>query len=180
MFCSKCGTQLPEDVKFCPNCGTSAVKEETAAKENVTYGDVIDDDVIGLVGEKNTQYYVKNFNDMKQLNKKTSWNWPAFLVAPAWLFYRKMYIYGIALMVFNTIIGNALSLVLSLAVGAVIGVFANYAYMNHLEALALEAKKLTGETKDAFIREKGGTSTVAVLVSFAISMAISMVTNFIF
>lgn len=171
---------MPDDSKFCHNCGTSVTEEESAAVENVTYGDVIDDDVIRLIGEKNTQYYVKNFNNLKQLNKKTSWNWPAFLVTPAWLFYRKMYIHGIIVMAFNTLVSQYLSLVLSLAVSAAIGVFANYVYMDYLEGLALEAKNLTGTAKDDFIRTKGGTSIIAVLVSFAFSMAISAVAGIIF
>ena len=179
MFCTKCSTQLPDDVKFCPNCGVS-VKEETAAKQDVVYGDVIDEDVIKLVGENNTDFYVKNFNQFKQLNKETSWNWPAFLVAPAWFFYRKMYLYGVVLMAFNVTIGSVLNLVLSLAVGAVIAVFANYIYMDYLEKLSLQMKSMPETVKETFIKEKGGTSGTAVLVSLFIGTAISAIINLIF
>ena len=42
MFCSKCGKQLPDDVKFCFNCGApvsvpeSEVKNEVATKATLT------------------------------------------------------------------------------------------------------------------------------------------------
>ena len=31
MFCEKCGNQLPDDAKFCANCGAMVEPEETAA-----------------------------------------------------------------------------------------------------------------------------------------------------
>lgn len=180
MFCTKCGFNLPEDVKFCPNCGTT-VEAPQAENQNTQFyqTDVIDEDVKRLIGE-NQEFYVPKFSQMKQLNKKATWNWPAFLVAPAWLFYRKMYVYGLILTVFNLTVGAMLNLALSIAVGAVVAVFANYIYMDWLEKLSLQMKSMPETVKDAFVKEKGGTSWAAVFVSFLISFALSAVLNIIF
>lgn len=188
MFCTKCGFQLEENAKFCPNCGTTVQQEEnTATAEPVFtaesdggYGGFIDSDIMELVGPNNAEYYNNRFNEIKQLNKKATWNWPAFLVAPMWLFYRKMYNYGLILIVFDILVGQHLSLILSVAVGAVVGVFANYLYLTHLEKLSLESKQLVGTAKQAFEKEKGGTSTIAVLVAILINMVLTAVLGFIF
>lgn len=39
MFCPKCGTQIPDDVSFCGECGTAIVKE-TVTKKTVSQNDV--------------------------------------------------------------------------------------------------------------------------------------------
>lgn len=181
MFCTNCGKELPEGSNFCTNCGTAAETENTAQYSEPQFyeTDVIDDDVKRLVGTKQ-EFYIPKFSAMKQLNKKATWNWCAFLLSPAWFFYRKMYVYGLIHMVFNLLIGNFLNLVLSIAVSAVIGVFANYIYMDYLEKLSLQMKSMPGTAKDAFIAEKGGTSVVAVLISFVISLALSTVFNMVF
>ena len=31
MFCEKCGNQLPEDAKFCANCGAMVEPDDSAA-----------------------------------------------------------------------------------------------------------------------------------------------------
>ena len=33
MFCEKCGNQLPEDAKFCANCGAMVEPDDSAAPE---------------------------------------------------------------------------------------------------------------------------------------------------
>jgi len=49
------------------------------------------------------EYYVKAFKRLNETGKNT-WNWAAFLFGPAWMLYRKMYLYGtIFYMIFGTI-----------------------------------------------------------------------------
>ena len=188
MFCTKCGFNLPDDVKFCPNCGTTVENTQseqqtaqTDAAQNTQFyqSDVIDEDVKSLIGTKQ-EYYVPKFSQMKQLNKKMTWNWPAFLVAPAWFFYRKMYVYGIGMLILNIIMGELVDSVLSIAISAVVAVFANYIYMDWLEKLSLQMKSMTPTVKEAFIKEKGGTSGMAILVCVVINLLITTVLGLIF
>ena len=181
MFCTNCGKELPEGSKFCTNCGTMAENVNTEAKTEPQFyqSDVIDEDVKSLIGEKQ-EYYVPKFSMLKQLGKKASWNWCAFLLTPAWFFYRKMYVYGLVMILFNITVGNLLNGVVTIAVSAVLGVFGNYIYMDYLEKQSLQMKSMPDTVKETFIREKGGTSWPAVFVSFLISFAVSAVFNLIF
>ena len=70
-------------------------KEETI--EGVTVEDMAS--VTGM----NSAYYVPRFYKMSKGGSKCSWNWPAFLLTPYWLLYRKNYWMGIVLMVLNVI-----------------------------------------------------------------------------
>lgn len=181
MFCTNCGKELTEGSKFCTNCGTMAenATAEPKAEPQFYQSDVIDEDVKMLIG-KNQEFYVPKFSMLKQLGKKTSWNWCAFLLSPSWFFYRKMYVYGIAQMAFNGIMGSLLGSVVTLAVSVLLGVFGNYIYMDYLEKQSLNMKSMPDTVKENFVKEKGGTSWVAVLVGFVISAAISAVVNIVF
>ncbi len=119
MFCKNCGKELDSTVAFCPNCGTP-----TEVKTGYDfYNQYIDDDVKKLI-DKNEAYYLTKFTEMKQNGKKTSWNWPAFLVSPLWLIYRKMYLYGVICYIVSDLF-NQISGALGLALGIVVGIFGN-------------------------------------------------------
>ena len=180
MFCTKCGFNLSGDVKFCPNCGTE-VENNNAAQQNQEFyqKDIIDEDVKLLIG-KNQEYYVPKFSKMKQLNKKMTWNWPAFLVGPMWFMYRKMYHYGLGLLLFNIVFEEIMPLGISLAISAVIAAFANYLYMQQLEGHALYMKSAADTARWNIAEEKGGTSAKAVWLIIGVSFVISLIKNMIF
>ena len=118
-----------------------------------------------------TEYYVPKFQLMRARNQKASWNWPAFLVAPYWLIYRKMYAFGAAALAVDLIIALIGSPFLSLlALGGYItfGILGNYIYMKHLEGKAREAQSLPEPQKTRFIMENGGVNgTATALVAIA-------------
>ena len=187
MFCTKCGTQLENDVAFCHNCGNPVAKGNAQANSgahaeftgSADPQQFVDDDVCALIGEENKSYYIAKFADMKQKNKKATWNWPAFLVTPAWLVYRKMYAYGAIVWAVNMLLEEIWSFggfVLSI----LFGVFANYIYMTHLEKLALQAKSLQEPEKSQFIEKNKGMSWPAVGFGVLAVFVITLVFGLIF
>ena len=61
------------------------------------------EDMASVTG-MNSAYYVPRFvRKMSKGGSKCSWNWPAFLLTPYWLLYRKNYWMGVVLMVLNVV-----------------------------------------------------------------------------
>ena len=75
-------------------CG-GVPKEETIEGVSV-------EDMASVTG-MNSAYYVPRFYKMSKGGSKCSWNWPAFLLTPYWLLYRKNYWMGVVLMVLNVV-----------------------------------------------------------------------------
>ncbi len=57
-------------------------------------------DLGAFVGQ-NAGYYVNNFKKMSKKETMISWNWAAFLLTPYWLWYRKQYLYGTLVLLFE-------------------------------------------------------------------------------
>jgi hypothetical protein len=57
---------------------------------------------------KPTQHYLDYFDKYQATGKKISWNWSALLGWSLWLFYRKMFLYGITLAVIPSLLPIAL------------------------------------------------------------------------
>lgn len=63
--------------------------------------DVSVQDLVSVVGV-NSPYYLPRFYRMSRGGSKAVWNWPAFLLPPFWLLYRKNYLAGaIALLLYT-------------------------------------------------------------------------------
>ncbi len=99
--CRACDTKLSDGVRFCPNCGLSAdgsspfssfspftqtveIKDDTIIAEDVTALEA------AKIVQVNPFRYIPKFISLSQ-DRKTSWNWAAFLMPNAWFAYRKMY-----------------------------------------------------------------------------------------
>ncbi len=70
-------------------------KDEKIADVDVT-------DLTVAVGQ-NTAYYLPKFYKMDRGASRLSWNWPAFLLTPYWLLYRKNYLCGALMLAFTLI-----------------------------------------------------------------------------
>lgn len=120
--CSSCGEEIENDAPFCSKCG--------AEQENPQYREYSPADSFGLSGAEQRKYENesrtidgKSVSDLAAVvrtntsrfipkfieNKKTSWNWSAFIFGPYYLFFRKMYKQGILF----TAVNLALTLVLN-------------------------------------------------------------------
>lgn len=70
-------------------------QDETIEGESAT-------DLVTFVGP-NSAYYLPRFSKMSRTGSRLSWNWPAFLITPYWLLYRKNYLVGCLLLVLSMI-----------------------------------------------------------------------------
>ena len=132
VYCTRCGAQNPSSSAFCSKCGNrlttvaenytqapvytqanpnnstpySYVNQQNSYSANsyTSYQGVGLDSDLQLLVKTKTEYYIPKFQELKSQNKQTSWNWPAFLVAPYWMIYRKMYGYGAAVLGINFIL----------------------------------------------------------------------------
>jgi len=192
MYCSQCGKEIQQHVKFCPNCGKeilsnnninnefSHFKDETnynySANMNNGIGDnfsrVSENELRTFIGEKNTNYYIEKWNLINQTNKSVSWNWASFFLGSLWLLYRKMYIWG-TLMI-------AVSMAISwmgmpfgwLLLAILVGMFGNKLYLEETQKKIIEIKTTTSDLNGQYqmIKSKGGTNlalpiTIAVIGS---------------
>ena len=73
--------------------------------------DVTADEAVQVIAV-NSQYYLPRFKRMSQNGSRVSWNWPAFLITPCWLLYRKNLLAGILTLAF-WVARSALSMIIS-------------------------------------------------------------------
>lgn len=140
----------------------------------------MDPDVVALIGTKQ-EYYIPKFQEMKTQNKRNTWNWPAFLVTPYWLIYRKMYLYGIIALAVNFVIsllGVPLLSVLLFAGYIAAGVLGNGIYMNYLEGKAGEMKGMPEPQRSQFLASNSGVNSgatvIAIVVYFVVNLLIML------
>lgn len=137
----------------------------------------LDPDVVSLIGQRQ-DYYIHKFGLLKMQDKKVSWNWPAFLVAPFWFMYRKMYGYGFGILAATVLIVlTGLPALYPLCVGGylVLGLFANWIYLQRIEKIAAQAKTQAAPLKPAYMQEKGGVTTeVPLLTVFGLLILIGI------
>ena len=127
----------------------------------------IDAEIQQLIGPK-AEYYVPKFQELKSQNKQTSWNWHAFLVAPYWMIYRKMYGYGATLLGISfiiSLIGSGVLSLLSFSGYVAIGIFANSIYMRFLENKVTQIKSMTEPYRSQYISQNCGVNTTATLLT---------------
>lgn len=198
-FCSRCGSPLTPESVFCSKCGAPIIvaqpqtqniysqkinevaskvsSELKAVMNDFKTNDYLDPEIERYIGSKK-EYYLEVFNVLKSQKKYISWNWCAFLISPFWCLYRKMYIQGAVILGIDfvlTLIGGVFSSILSIAVAAVIGVFANYFYMYDLEQRMAKGKNLQEPQKSQFIEQKADTNVTIPAVTTVIYVLLCII-----
>ncbi|MDQ7313326.1 MULTISPECIES: DUF2628 domain-containing protein [Stenotrophomonas] len=116
-----------------------------------------------------------------------TWHWPAFLLGPIWMMYRRMYRLAamwVGLLLLISVVETLLdvpegvSLVITIALSVTTGTFGNTWYLAHCQRLIAQARAVSGGD-DARLRSeltaRGGTSVVATLAAIVISVVLSTV-----
>ena len=86
-----------------------------------------DEQFRNIVLKKSDKYFAK-FKKFKSEGRdgfSATWNWPAFLIPSIWLFYRKMYFWGILSLVLYC------NLLVNIPGRIVLGIAGNYIYYKH-------------------------------------------------
>lgn len=191
-FCSHCGNKLTA-VSYCAQQSSVYVQANSAntnpysyvnpQNENHSQSNYLseryntyqpyqkidtDADLQLLVGKK-TEYYMPKFQIMKSQKKSASWNWSAFLVAPYWMIYRKMYGYGVAVLAVDIIIslfGSGFLALLMLGGYITLGILGNSIYRKYLENKVNQVKSMSEPYKAQFLTTNGGVNTAAAILTF--------------
>ena len=202
VFCTRCGAKNAGASSFCTKCGnrlTSAYSTHAPVYQQSNPANVnpysyvnqsadtyqMSDYVnsaftvseLQQLVETNSEYYMPKFEDMNTQNKKTSWNWAAFLFTPYWLIYRKMYAYGavaLGILFLLSFFGNVFGSLLALCGYVVMGIYGNYVYMKFLRNKMEQVHSMNEPYKTQFIAKNRGVNTAAAVLS-AIGYAVLMV-----
>ncbi|MDR1629466.1 MAG: DUF2628 domain-containing protein [Oscillospiraceae bacterium] len=191
-FCPKCGRAVSggAEARFCVNCGYAF--EEAAgegAAQPVSQASAgggqqasqgIDYD---LYIQNNAVYYAEKFRCIRQTEKDRSWNWAAFLFAPFWMIYRKLYTYGFGLLAICLLLSFVWSFwasLLLLGLYILTGLYGNTLYLQQIEKLIQEkpaAMKYMNEPM--FFQKKGGVDAKAAGFAAGGCFLLSLVISFV-
>ncbi len=122
------------------------------------------------------EHYMPAFEKMRREKKNFNWNWSAFLFGGFWALYRKMYVYGAAVLG----IGALFSIlhinlgILGLGVAVLYGLIGDYLYMKNVERNAAAARNASPDAKAKAHRELGGVSWIPVLIGLGVFMVLGM------
>lgn len=126
----------------------------------------VDEETLNIYLGESEAYYRVAFRKVKTQAIPVSWNWMAFLFTGFWMIYRKMYIYGAAVLgvslLIITFLPNAWFL-FSLIIAAACGLFGNFLYKYDIEQRIRKASALSGSEKQDHMKKYGG---VAKTVSY--------------
>lgn len=198
IYCSKCGKKSSKDAKFCTNCGNKLTTREDSIKSttenikdviknNETYksftdtsydensrADFNNKDMVNFI-QKKVEYYIPKFKDIQESYKSTSWNWAAFFFNSWWFLYRKMYAIGFGIIIADIVIGSVipyLSLVASIAIAVISGLYGNIAYLKHIQKQLDSFRNMDEDTKQRLILNKGGVNIVIPVILAIITIII--------
>lgn len=193
--CNRCGAPVGMLDKYCDNCG-NALNENTAdfgssyAEENV---DVLiippkrggsnpgaDSREVRerLIGKK-AEYYLPRFEQMESFNSFISWNWCAFLFSYLWMLYRKMYAFGIGLMVLSSVLTLTGLGGVGILVMIACGLCGNFLYMKDINNRTEKAMNMQPEQREAYIEKCGGTSWRPVIIYYVVSFILGFILGFL-
>ncbi|WP_434798410.1 DUF2628 domain-containing protein [Terrisporobacter vanillatitrophus] len=203
---------MAEENKFiyCTNCGNKLVTIEDsiksttenfkeAVKNNETYKSFTDNsydenyrvdfdnrDMINFI-QKKEEYYIPKFKEIQELYKSTSWNWAAFFFNSWWFLYRKMYAIGFGLIIADLVIGvliPSLSLITSIAIAVISGLYGNIAYLKHIQNQLISFTKMDDDIKQRLILDKGGVNIaipiILVIITIGFLLLIGALGTFLF
>ncbi len=137
-----------------------------------------------FIGTPHDKYYIRKWLELEETGKY-SFNIGAFFFGVSWMIYRKMYVESAFLLIFlftegifeellleqlgftNTTIFGYLS---SIGIATIVGFVGNKIYLNHTnrKISAIKNENYTETTYQQVLKERGGTSILAVVIALSI------------
>ena len=101
------------------------------------------------------------------MKRKVSWNWCSFLFAPYWFIYRKMYIFGAAILsgVFVLSFLGWFGLFFSIGGYITFGALGNYIYMCKVDKEIMRGNDMSEPFRSHYIRSVSGVNLVATILT---------------
>ncbi len=196
--CPNCGKTLEENEIICSNCGVNTVEESTESTQlesleqntpnapykpkrfvsKINYGPQLfkDDD----------QFYLLDVYISKNVNKmKNGFSWPAFFFSSLYFFYRKMWLLGVATIIFFSILGFFIkdplifflvSLIYDIIVASKFKDMYLKKALEEVDRVKAENPNKTDEELAEIVKNRGGTSTVVLIIIF-VGLIITFVVN---
>lgn len=90
MYCPRCGAHLAPDTSLCPNCSAYVSAEPACPRAScpAAHKNMAREEQYAAVIGSNAAYYLAQFQALAH-HGKAAFHWPAFLLLPIFLFYRK-------------------------------------------------------------------------------------------
>jgi hypothetical protein len=125
-----------------------------------------------FVGEKQAEKYVRLYLKYEDKGHVMGWNWAAFLFGPIWLFYRKLNLEGMLLILIPVLLWliHSYAIAGALVIYVPLYIFANqyYLYRAEREIYAIEKTGLPSDERDHLIQIRGGGSMRGALAGLLI------------
>jgi hypothetical protein len=122
--------------------------------------------------------YLRVYDTMRKGAKQwvASWSWPAFFAPAAWLFYRKLHLYGALCLVIPVVIGLVFDITAAGAAAVAIALSAKAWYVSAGLRRIAEADQLElrDEERRDFLRRVGGVSPSAGWLVGILHIALAM------
>jgi Protein of unknown function (DUF2628) len=109
--------------------------------------------------------YLAIYDKMRAANKShaVSWNWAAFFATYTWFFYRKMYLFGVCLIVIQFAVSFVFGIygMVAYAAALTVGGKSQYVLWAMKKLDEADARGLVGKERQDYLRRMGGVSVVA-------------------
>jgi hypothetical protein len=136
------------------------------------------------------EFYDKYIREGGKSQLVFSWHWPAVLIPLVWLLYRKLYLWAVGFLLAVVFVNLALLLmvskgvadtVVSLAVPAILAIFAKRIYVSHAlrRIRKIDERNLAPAERDSYLERAGGVSipgaVFGLIVMFSLMVLPSLV-----
>jgi hypothetical protein len=152
---------------------------EKNASEHSTKKLIVTKEELSAFFQNNSEYYLTKNEIFESGGGNVSWNWPAFLFTGLWMFYRKMWLYGIVTIIAEWLLYGSIAFAwVGLIVNIICGMMGNNWYVGHVKKKIVEEKFSNKGNHAAFLQlltEKGGTTWTVVLIIIGIQIVISLI-----